>query len=238
MSAPGQPVPDVRRPVGSKQAHTFRTPIVISLLCLSVLLASPTARSSASSGASTLPQVGASLPAPEVLESKITVGSGDYIAGGDGYGYCRGEQPGHNYETHLATAAAGAIVASLGLTGVAGAFAAEQLRQLLRNATSSAGGTGKEWLEKLGLVDSYASCSATVVVVPVGTNIAEITGWAADGQSRGYRPCRPDPQHRYVCQIGWSEWVWTQRDRVVVGIFKNWSADRTRQAMLRVKYTD
>src|ERR1700739_3291046 len=168
------------------------------------------------------------------VEQVITVQHGDYIAGGDGYGYCAAAN-GHQAEQALTTAAAGAIVAKIGL-GVWGPIATTMLSQLFDQEIRSSGGSIKEWLEKFGAVQSFATCGKVTLAIPDGAKLWGVQRYATDA-ANGWqdRPCLPpDGNGRYVCQIGWSEWVWSQNGRVVTGIFVNWSGDRTRKARLGV----
>ena len=174
---------------------------------------------------------------PQVVWQTIDVQPGDYIAGGDGYGYCR-QTGSYATERMVTEAAAGAIaVKILGWKGVAGALAAQFLAQMFQHEIRSAGGTGKEWFEAFGLVSSHAQCATVTLAVPDGARIVAIEPWAGDVHS-GWQvqPCNRDGNGRYACQIGWSEWVFSQNGRVVTGIFKNWSHDRIRRATLGVKY--
>lgn len=95
-----------------------------------------------------------------------------------------------------------------------GSIAADQLAQLFSQEIHAAGGSGKEFLENLGIVESYAACKS----------------------ANNRQPCPADGNGRYVCKIGWSEWEWHVKDRVVLAMFKNWSGDRSRAATLNVIY--
>jgi hypothetical protein len=178
------------------------------------------------------------FPAFQQVEEVITIDHGDYIAGGDGFGYCRDEGS-YGNEQALTAAAAAAIVANIG-AGVWGPIAAGVLSQLFDQEIRSAGGTMKEWLEGFGAVQSFAACGNVTLAIPEGARMLGVQAYATDA-ANGWqdRPCfPPDNNGRYVCQIGWSEWIWTQNGRVVTGIFVNWSGDRQRRARLGVGYVD
>ena len=173
----------------------------------------------------------------DVVSQTITVNPGDYIAGGDGYGYCPSTGS-YSNERNVTTAAAIAIVREIGLKKTWGALAVNVLAQMFQAEIRQSGGTGKEIFENLGLVESYASChTITLAAPPPPARIVGIQASATDG-ANGWdmRPCNRDGNGRYSCSIGWSEWVWSQSDRVVTGIFKNWSGDRVRQARLEIIY--
>jgi hypothetical protein len=55
------------------------------------------------------------------VRTTITVNHGDYIAGGDGYGYCSSTGSYAN-ERKLTAMAASAILSKLGITGIVGAL--------------------------------------------------------------------------------------------------------------------
>jgi hypothetical protein len=175
------------------------------------------------------------------ISTEVSVGHGDYIAGGDGYGYCppQGKGASHQIEMQLLNAGAAALATKLATSWnvplLVGSVAADQLAQLFSQEIHAAGGSGKEFLENLGIVESYAACKSANLVVLQGARIVEINGWAGEaGQNR--LPCPADGNGRYVCKIGWSEWEWQVNDRVVMAVFKNWSGDRNRAATLNVIY--
>jgi hypothetical protein len=175
-------------------------------------------------------------PQPQTVWQTINVEHGDYIAGGDGFGYCP-QTGSYANETALTGAAAAAIVAKIGLTGGWGALATTFLAQQFQKEIRQSGGTIKEWLEGFGAVESYAACGNVTLAVPPGAQIISIQGYASDGENDWeLKACPADTNNRYVCQIGWSEWVWSRDGRVITGIFKNWSGDRERQAKLVVTY--
>jgi hypothetical protein len=165
----------------------------------------------------------------------ITVNHGDYIAGGDGYGYCPSTHAYEN-ERNLTRLAGAAIVAKLSL-GTWGVLGWNFVSQLFDQQIRQSGGTIKEWLEGFGAVDSFAACGNVTLAVPEGKEIQSVSVSATDAQNNGeLLPCPPDGNGRLVCRIGWSEWVWSQNGRVFTGIFKNWSGDRTRHARMVVWY--
>jgi hypothetical protein len=173
------------------------------------------------------------------VEQVITVEHGDYIAGGDGYGYCRSTGS-YNNEQALTSAAAAAIVTKIGATGVWGIIATTFLSQVFDQEIRSSGGSIKEWLENFGAVQSFAACGNVTLAIPDGAKFLGVQGFATDA-ANGWQdqPCfPPDGNGRYVCKIGWSEWIWSQNGRVVTGIFVNWSGDRTRKARLGVMYVN
>ena len=134
-----------------------------------------------------------------------------------------------------AAALAKKLATSFNLPLFVGSLVATQIAQLFDQEIRSSGGSAKEFLENIGVVESYAACKSTNLVVPQGARIVEINGFAGEaGQNR--RACPADRNGRYLCQIGWSEWDWQADDRVVTAVFKNWSGDRSRAATLNVIY--
>ena len=171
------------------------------------------------------------------VRTTITVNHGDYIAGGDGSGYCRSTGS-SAAEQQLTRLAAAEIVSNVGLTGTVGVLAANFLTQLFRDEISQSGGTMKEWLEGFGAVDSFAACGNVALAIPKNKVTRSIEVFASDANN-GWQmsPCPANPiNHRFICNVGWSEWVFAQNGRVVTGIFKNWSGDRTRRASMVISY--
>jgi hypothetical protein len=170
------------------------------------------------------------------IHADITVDHGDYIAGGDGTAYCPSTGSYAN-ERNLTAMAATAIVSKLGL-GVWGALAVNFLETLFDEQIRQSGGTIKEWLEGFGAVDSFAACGNVTLAVPAGKVIRQVKLYATDDENGGEMlPCQPpDANGRYICHIGWSEWVIGSDGRVYTGLFKNWSGDRTRQASMVIDY--
>lgn len=176
------------------------------------------------------------------ISTQVSVGHGDYIAGGDGYGYCPPPGKGASYqvERQLLNAGAAALAKELATSAniplFVGTLAATQLAQMFDQQIRASGGSAKEFLENIGVVDSYAACKSTNLIVPQGAHIVGVTGFASEAGQNRFSPCPADGNGRYVCQIGWSEWEWQVNGRVVTAVFKNWSGDRSRAATLNVIY--
>jgi hypothetical protein len=81
--------------------------------------------------------------------------------------------------------------------------------------------------------DRGPTCAAIRITVPQGKKIVRIAAEARE-QGQGWRPCQLADGPWKVCDIGWSAWNFTQDGNSVIGIFKNWSADRGREARILV----
>jgi len=81
--------------------------------------------------------------------------------------------------------------------------------------------------------DRGPTCAAIRITVPQGKKIVRIAAEARE-QGQGWKPCQLADGPWKVCDIGWSAWNFTQDGNSVIGIFKNWSADRGRDARISV----
>jgi hypothetical protein len=98
------------------------------------------------------------------------------------------------------------------------------------------GGDVGKIMDQLFGSNRYANCVPVSVVIPAGARVTFIEYQAADGS--GTRPCFIGQD----CQVGWSRFDLPQyfqagNELVVSSIFRNWSADRTRNVTMTVHFT-
>jgi hypothetical protein len=81
------------------------------------------------------------------------------------------------------------------------------------------------------------TCVAVRLVIPAGKKVSRIVlGASEDGQN--WLPCVTPDGLWDICGVGWSAWGKFEGPTFVVGVFKNWSHDRTRKAKITVLGTD
>ncbi len=157
-----------------------------------------------------------------------TVGPGDYILQ-PGAPDCGG----HEFD---GIAAAAQAIAGYRMGGIYGSLASV-LTTAAREFQPKVGGSAGQILDQIFGGDRYANCVPVSVVIPSGSRITAIQYQASDGSGSGICVIGQD------CQIGWSRFDgarYTQAgdSLVITSIFRNWSADRTRNARMTVYFTN
>jgi hypothetical protein len=97
------------------------------------------------------------------------------------------------------------------------------------------GGDVGRIMDQLFGSNRYANCVPVSVVIPAGARVTGIEFQAADGS--GTRPCFIGQD----CQVGWSrfdppQYFQAGNELVISSIFRNWSADRTRDVTMTVRF--
>jgi hypothetical protein len=162
-----------------------------------------------------------------VTSEQWTVGPGDYILD-DGV-------PGCGRHSFDVVAEAAQAIAAARMGGTYGALGSV-LRTAAQQAGPEIGGLVGHALDQIFGGGRFANCVPVSVVIPAGARVTSIVLQAGDGT--GTRNCTVGQD----CEIGWSRFDAPQflnagRSLVITGLFRNWSADRTRTATMIVYFT-
>lgn len=178
----------------------------------------------------------------------VNLGHGDMISGGDGFGYCAGDGGG-SVDQHALEIAGTAIAAAVGAENpTVGAFLGTSLGKLADFVVPQSGGSLKEFLVKLGVVKEHAACGTISIVVPEGSKNINVSALAHDDAVPGsawadcfttvggdQHPCNVATAGTGI--VNHAAWLWRIDGRVVTGLFKNWSHNRSRSSQFRVYFT-
>jgi hypothetical protein len=156
-----------------------------------------------------------------------SVGPGDYIFQ-EGVPDCGG----HEFD---GIAEAAKAIAAYRMGGLYGSLASV-LQSGIEQFAPKMGGDGAKIFDQLFGGDRFANCVPVSVVIPIGAHITGILYEASDGSGSG--PCAIGQD----CQVGWSRFDPPQYfnagdSLVVTSVFRNWSADRTRNVKMTVYFT-
>jgi hypothetical protein len=171
-------------------------------------------------------------PAPVAAQQQYTasdsweVGPGDYILT-PGVPDCGG----HEFD---AVGAAAQAIAAYEMGGFYGSLSSV-LNTAREQFQPKLGGDVGKIMDQLFGSNRVANCVPASVVIPAGARVVGIEYQASDGS--GTRPCFIGQD----CQIGWSrfdppQYFQAGNELVISSIFRNWSADRTRNITMTVRF--